>query len=124
MYEAEHRGWTDDLDLYRALASRAGGRVLELGCGSGRVAMALAEAGHEVHGVDTSGAMLAIARNNLDGRGLPVTFSSGRHAATFAAGKRLAWRFARLMDCCICNPRMTFETRLFAGALRCCGQAA
>ena len=39
--------------------------------------MALAEAGHEVHGVDTSEAMLAIARNHLDGRGLPVTFNLG-----------------------------------------------
>lgn len=77
LYEAEHRNWTDDLDLYRALAARAGGRVLELGCGSGRVAIALAEAGHEVQGVDTSETMLAIARKNLRGRGLPVTFSLG-----------------------------------------------
>lgn len=77
LYEAEHRGWTDDLDLYRALAARAGGPVLELGCGSGRVAIALAEAGHEVHGVDTSTAMLAVARKNLGGRQLPVTFSLG-----------------------------------------------
>ena len=77
LYEAEHRGWTEDLDLYRALAARAGGPVLELGCGSGRVAIALAEAGHEVHGVDTSKAMLAIARRNLGGCQLPVTFSLG-----------------------------------------------
>ena len=75
LYEAEHRGWTDDLDLYRALAARAGGPVLELGCGSGRVAIALAEAGHEVQGVDTSEAMLAIASKNLGERRLPVTLT-------------------------------------------------
>lgn len=77
LYEAEHRGWTEDLDLYRALAARAGGPVLELGCGSGRVAIALAEAGHEVHAIDTSEAMLAIARMNLGGRQLRATFSLG-----------------------------------------------
>ena len=77
LYEAEHRNWTDDLGLYRALAARAGGPVLELGCGSGRVAIALAEAGHEVHGIDSSAAMLAIARDKLAQRNLPVTFTLG-----------------------------------------------
>lgn len=77
LYDAEHRDWTDDLGLYRALAARAGGPVLELGCGSGRVAIALAEAGHEVHGIDSSEAMLAIARDTLGPRHLPVTFTPG-----------------------------------------------
>ena len=36
-----------------------GGRVLELGVGTGRLAIPLAAAGLEVHGVDTSAAMLA-----------------------------------------------------------------
>lgn len=84
LYEAEHRGWTDDLDLYRALAARAGDPVLELGCGSGRVAIALADAGFEVRGIDTSEAMLAIAHKNLGRRQLPVTFGGGdmRHFAS------------------------------------------
>ena len=77
LYEAEHRNWTDDLDLYRALAARAGDPVLELGCGSGRVAIALAQAGYQVHGIDTSDSMLAIARNSLGRRHLPVTFTLG-----------------------------------------------
>lgn len=77
LYEAEHRGWTDDLALYRALAARSGGPVLELGCGTGRIAIALAEAGHEVHGIDTSDSMLDIARKNLEERGLAATLSRG-----------------------------------------------
>ena len=77
LYEAEHRGWTDDLDLYQALAARAGDPVLELGCGSGRVAIALADAGYDVRGIDMSEAMLAIARANVAGRRLPVAFASG-----------------------------------------------
>lgn len=74
LYEAEHRSWTNDLDLYRALAMRAGAPVLDLGCGSGRVAIALAEAGHTVHGIDSSETMLAVARGKLYGRRLSLTF--------------------------------------------------
>lgn len=77
LYEAEHRGHIEDLDLYRALASRAGGPVLELGCGSGRVAIDLAEAGHQVHGIDTSEALLAIAGDKVRERRLAVTLTRG-----------------------------------------------
>jgi SAM-dependent methyltransferase len=51
-----------DLDLYLALAARAGGPVLELAAGTGRLAIQLAEAGHEVTAVDIDSAMLARAR--------------------------------------------------------------
>jgi SAM-dependent methyltransferase len=51
-----------DLDLYRALAARTDRPVVELGAGSGRVAVPLAAAGHEVTGVDLDAAMLARAR--------------------------------------------------------------
>ena len=52
-----------DLDLYVALARRTGGPILELGVGTGRVAVPLAEAGYEVTGVDIDPAMLARARD-------------------------------------------------------------
>ena len=51
-----------DLDLYLALAARTGGPILELAVGSGRLAVPLADDGHEVTGVDTDPAMLARAR--------------------------------------------------------------
>lgn len=95
LYEAEHRGWTEDLDLYLALAARAGDPVLELGCGSGRVAIALAEAGHEVHGVDTSEAMLAIARANMAGRQLSVAVASG-DMRRYDSGRRFGLAFCAL----------------------------
>lgn len=47
-----------DLDLYLALAARTGGPVLELAVGSGRLAVPLARAGHQVTGVDIDRAML------------------------------------------------------------------
>jgi SAM-dependent methyltransferase len=62
-----------DLDLYLALAARAGGPVLEIAAGSGRVAVPLAEAGYEVTAVDIDAAMLArLARAAVEsGPGVP-----------------------------------------------------
>jgi ubiquinone/menaquinone biosynthesis C-methylase UbiE len=51
-----------DVAFYAGLAKEAGGRVLELACGTGRIAFVLAEHGFEVTGVDVSDGMLTIAR--------------------------------------------------------------
>ena len=50
-----------DLPLYLALAERTGGPVLELAAGTGRLAVPLAAAGHEVTAVDNDPHMLARA---------------------------------------------------------------
>jgi SAM-dependent methyltransferase len=57
-----------DLAFYRNLACAAGGRVLEVACGSGRVLMDLVEHGCHVVGVDISPPMLALAREKLEAR--------------------------------------------------------
>ena len=56
-----------DVAFYLEEAERAGAssRVLELGCGTGRLTLPLAQAGHEVTGIDLSPAMLARARAKL-----------------------------------------------------------
>jgi SAM-dependent methyltransferase len=51
-----------DAELYRALARRTGGPVIELAVGTGRIAAPLADDGHRVVGVDLDPAMLARAR--------------------------------------------------------------
>jgi SAM-dependent methyltransferase len=51
-----------DLDLYLALAGRTGGPILELGAGTGRLAVPLAVAGLQVTAVDNEPAMLERAR--------------------------------------------------------------
>lgn len=61
-----------DLDLLLALAARAGGPVLELASGSGRLTVPLARAGHDVTGVDLDPAMLARARVAADRAGAAV----------------------------------------------------
>jgi 2-polyprenyl-3-methyl-5-hydroxy-6-metoxy-1,4-benzoquinol methylase len=55
-------GFTDDLPFYEHLARRCDGPLLELGAGTGRVAIALARAGLAVWGIDTSEAALHLAR--------------------------------------------------------------
>src|SRR5947209_7030918 len=54
-----------DIPLYLRLAAQAGGNVLELACGTGRVLLPLAQAGYHVTGVDASPAMLDLARQKL-----------------------------------------------------------
>jgi ubiquinone/menaquinone biosynthesis C-methylase UbiE len=54
-----------DLAFYVRIACEVGGPVLELACGTGRIALPLAEAGLHVTGVDRSEAMLTIARRKL-----------------------------------------------------------
>jgi SAM-dependent methyltransferase len=57
--------FADDLPFYLDLAERQGGEVLELCCGSGRVLLPLARAGHRLVGLDASPHMLALARQKL-----------------------------------------------------------
>jgi len=60
-YDLDTQDESADLDLYLALAASADGPVLELGAGSGRVAVPLAAAGHDVIAVDHDPHMLARA---------------------------------------------------------------
>jgi SAM-dependent methyltransferase len=62
----------DDIGFFRRLADETGGPVLELGCGTGRVAIPLAEAGHTVVGLDRSVHMLAIAERKRAALPAPV----------------------------------------------------
>ena len=76
-----HEGWDDyasfydwenaqtlgrrDVPFWRALAVRAAGPVLELGCGTGRIAIPLGRAGVRLVGIDRSAAMLSRARQRV-----------------------------------------------------------
>jgi ubiquinone/menaquinone biosynthesis C-methylase UbiE len=54
-----------DVAFWRRIALEAGGRVLELGCGTGRISAPLARAGVSLVGLDRSAPMLHRARRRL-----------------------------------------------------------
>lgn len=62
MYDAVYSYVREDIPFYVKEALDSGGEVLELGCGTGRVTIPIAEAGANIVGLDFSEAMLDIAR--------------------------------------------------------------
>ncbi len=54
-----------DVAFWRRVASKAGGPVLELGCGTGRVSLPLAKAGVDLVGIDRSAPMLERAHRRI-----------------------------------------------------------
>lgn len=67
VYDFEYDELIEDIPFYCDLARQADGPVLELGAGTGRVLIPVAEAGVEVVGLDQSPAMLAVAREKVAG---------------------------------------------------------
>jgi len=53
-HDVECGAYAADLPLWEELSAEAEGLVLDLGCGTGRVALHLARRGHAVVGLDTS----------------------------------------------------------------------
>jgi len=77
LYDLDVGDKSDDLDFYRAMAKRTGGPILELACGTGRVAIPLARDGHRVVGLDASAAQLARARTNATAANVAVELVPG-----------------------------------------------
>jgi SAM-dependent methyltransferase len=71
-HDVECGSYRADLPLWRGLATEAAGPVLELGCGTGRVALDLAGAGFEVMGVDLDPSLLDAVRHRADERRLAI----------------------------------------------------
>ena len=70
LYDLLYDDFSGDINMYWGFAERTGGHVLEIGVGTGRVAIALAQAGCNVTGIDVSEAMLAIGRGKAARLGL------------------------------------------------------
>jgi SAM-dependent methyltransferase len=62
LYDPWSLSVTEDVDFYVEEAVRAGGPVVELACGTGRITVPVARAGIPVIGVDGSAGMLEVAR--------------------------------------------------------------
>jgi SAM-dependent methyltransferase len=57
-HDVENGGYDADLQLWRELATQVGGPILDLGAGTGRVALDLAAAGHDVTALDSDAVLL------------------------------------------------------------------
>jgi SAM-dependent methyltransferase len=88
-HDVECASYTADIDLWRELAAAAAGPILELGCGTGRVALDLAERGHDVTGVDAEPALIEALAARARDRGLRVHAEVG-DARALALGFRFA----------------------------------
>ena len=83
-HDVECGGYRADLPLWHALAREAGGPVLDVGAGTGRVALELARAGHQVTALDIDPDLLAVLRERAGD--LPVR-TLVADAAAFDAGE-------------------------------------
>ena len=75
-HDLECGGYADDLPLWRELAGE--GPVLDLGCGTGRVALDLAARGVPVVGLDVDGALLAALRERAGGAPVETVCADAR----------------------------------------------
>jgi SAM-dependent methyltransferase len=65
LYHAHHKTFTSDIPFWLDLARGQGSPIIELGCGTGRVLIPLAEAGYTVYGLDIDLEMLAFCHQQL-----------------------------------------------------------
>jgi len=67
----------EDLPFHRAMVLEYGGPVLDLGCGTGRIALELAREGADVTGVELSAQMLERALEKAEQQEIGVTLALG-----------------------------------------------
>ncbi|HEY8646950.1 MAG TPA: class I SAM-dependent methyltransferase, partial [Gaiellaceae bacterium] len=72
LYDPWSSSVVEDVPFYVEEAVRSGGPMLELGVGTGRIAVPAAAAGISVVGVDTSAGMLEVARERAELAGVEV----------------------------------------------------
>ena len=91
-YDAEYGAIDDAASFFLSLAETCGPRVLDLGCGTGRLVLPLARLGKDVTGLDRSPAMLAQAASKAGP--LPIRWVEGDFC-TYDLGRK----FDLIMAC-------------------------
>lgn len=87
IYDLRHAVRTADIDFYVDKAMEIGGPVLELCCGTGRIAVPMARNGLDVTGLDISEPMLAHAQQKAAAAGVNVEWILG-DATSFDLGRK------------------------------------
>ncbi|WP_445150479.1 class I SAM-dependent methyltransferase [Baekduia sp. Peel2402] len=88
-HDVECGSYTEDLELWRTLASQAEGPVLDVGAGTGRVTLDLAARGIDVTALDSEPALLAALTDRATAASLSV-FTLAADARAFATDRRFA----------------------------------
>ncbi len=97
LYAWENHAFDADLAFYTRFLGRARARVLDVGAGTGRLAIALARRGHTVTALESSRVMLDIARENVAAEPAAV-----RRRVTCVRGSILTLREARAHHAVVC----------------------
>jgi SAM-dependent methyltransferase len=92
-HDVECAAYAADLPLWRELAGEADGPILDLGCGTGRVALDLAAGGHDVTALDSEPELVRTLAARARERGLRVRTEVG-DARSFALGREFALAIA------------------------------
>jgi SAM-dependent methyltransferase len=106
-HDLECGAYREDLPLWRALAGEAGGAVLDVGAGTGRVTLDLAAGGVAVVALDADTALLEALEHRAAGLSVETVIADARE---FALGRRFSL---------VLVPMQTLQ--LFGGP---CGRAA
>ena len=88
-HDVECAAYLADVDVWRELAEGTAGPILDLGCGTGRVALDLASRGHDVTGIDTDSDLVAALNARARERDLEVDAVLG-DARSFDLGRSFA----------------------------------
>jgi SAM-dependent methyltransferase len=92
-HDVECAAYTADLPLWRELADAAEGPILDLGCGTGRVALDLAARGHDVTALDSEPEFLRVLGARAREQGVRVR-TEVADARSFALGREFALAIA------------------------------
>jgi SAM-dependent methyltransferase len=114
-HDLECGSYTEDLALWHELARNAGGPVLDVGAGTGRVTLELARAGHDVTALDLAPELLAVLRERAGA--LPVRTVTA-DARDFDLGRRFALIIAPMQTVQLLDGDLDGFTRCAAAHLQ------
>src|SRR5690242_13755698 len=90
LYDLQDEGYYDDYPLTEPWAQAAGGPLLDLACGTGRMALRMAALGYQVTGVDITPEMIARARQKAAQQALSIDWMVA-DARTFHLQKQFSF---------------------------------